>query len=99
MDAGEMWRLAEQRAAHYAPPPKLEPFHAGLIGFGLTGLVLAVFTGFAGMNSDRYALAITATLAIGFFIPFGIYKRQEGAFFRARSNELERLRRGHADGT
>ena len=58
----------------------------------VTGLVVVVFTAFAGLDSERFPTATTLTIVAGFLVPFGYLKYQQRLHSKAWAREYSQLR-------
>jgi hypothetical protein len=79
----QLRRKAEAWAEQSAPFPKTSPEHAGLIGFGIAALVIAIFTGFARLDTDQFGIPLVLTVAIGFAIPYFYGRSEQKKHFKA----------------
>ena len=85
--------LAELRASVYAPRQAYEPLYAGGAGMAVVGLVLLLFTGFAGVDPDHFLFATVTTLGLGFALPYLYFWDQRRRHTNACLNELARVQR------
>ena len=88
----ELADSAHERAARYAPLPKWDPMHAGLVGAVVAALPVMVFMGFARLNSHAFAGALLITIGLGFLAPFLYLNHQKREHYRAWSKEYDVLK-------
>ncbi len=86
-----------EQAERNAPYPKIEPSHAGLTGFMITGFAMVIFLAISGIEMEghtRVALAVYAMIAAGFAGPFIYFNNQKRRHWRewARLDSLARER-------
>lgn len=96
MDDQQINDLAHKRADSIAPLPKQDAFQAGLIGAAIAGIVVAVFSGFARLNSDSFAGSIGLTVILGFLVPWGYLKYVESLHYKEWAKQYTALKEQHA---
>ena len=87
----EIDRQAVARASSYAPPPPMDPTHAGIVGLFSIGIIVSVFAGLARLSEERAALPLLICAAAGFAIPYLILRSIERAHYAAVAREREHL--------
>jgi hypothetical protein len=65
---------AEERVVKFSPAPKHQPVDAGVGGVFVTGMVLAPFLGFSGIEAESVAGAFITTVALGFACPYLFFR-------------------------
>ena len=83
--------MATERASRYAPPPKYEPFIAGVTGLLVAQAVVMVFLGFAGFAVDDFSTSATWTALVGFAVPFAFFQSQKRKHHKAVERERTEL--------
>jgi len=70
----ELWESAAAEAAKIAPPPRIEPLTAGMVGAVIMFFALDVFWLLADLPRHPYVVAAAVTCALGFGVPFLIVR-------------------------
>lgn len=87
-----IFEQAEENAARYSKPPAHDPVHAGIVCAFITSIILVVFCGVAGIDTERVTQAIMITCTLAFAAPYFYFRREQRRHWEAISRELEQLR-------
>ncbi|WP_420104532.1 hypothetical protein [Bosea sp. (in: a-proteobacteria)] len=82
LDWVEIDRQAVAKASAYAPPPPMDPIHAGVVG---------MFAGLARLSEDRIALPLFICAAAGFALPYLFMRSIKRAHYAAVVRERDNL--------
>lgn len=81
-------RQARDLASLQAPYPRVEPEIGAMVGGFIAAIILAVFTGFAGIAPEEHHIASLVTLAVGAIPPFLFLRHQKQRHLAAFEREL-----------
>jgi hypothetical protein len=89
MTKAERHDLASKRAEEYAPTPVNTALASGVVGATIVGIALIAFGSFYSIDVEAHWILLSASVAIGFAIPFvsSAYRRRK--HLRATSAELK----------
>ncbi|PBB34352.1 hypothetical protein [Mesorhizobium sp. WSM3882] len=70
----EIYEEARRRADQLSPPPKHDPFEAGLTGFFIALIVISVFCGLAGLVVEKMGPPVSITAVVAFAVPYFYFR-------------------------
>jgi hypothetical protein len=82
---------AEVLANTYAPYPRVEISQAAMLGAAASGIVLILFTGFAGISMETLSIAAAVTVALSGAVPGAFIWHQQDRHAKAVEKEWKRL--------
>jgi hypothetical protein len=86
-----LYEVALERVNQSHPYPEQEPSHAGFYGLAITGVVLVVFLGVAGIESEAVGIPLVITCALGFLGPYLYFQNQRRRYYDLVRQEYEAL--------
>ena len=84
--------LAHYRASRFSPKPRIEPWHAAVLGCAAAVFVVLFFLAFAGLRQEDFHYPTLAAGAVGGALPFVWFEMQRRDYRREFMRHLEQIR-------